>query len=111
MTINQEVITPAMAQEYLKFNTENYRSINNVRVISYAADMKAGRWQLNGEGIKFDTNGTLIDGQHRLQAIVRAGVPIEMLVIRGIEAGTNLYDIGAGRSLAQISKAMGISYS
>lgn len=111
MQIAQERITPDMAQEYLKYNTENYRSINKSRVISYANDMKAGKWQLNGEGIKFDSNGRLIDGQHRLQAIVHANVPVDMLVIRNVPTGTNLFDIGSGRSLGQISKAMGISES
>lgn len=108
MDIRQEIITPEMAQEYLKFNTENYRSLNKLRVISYSNDMKAGKWQLNGEAIKFDTEGKLIDGQHRLQAIVRANVPVEMLVIRGIQEGVNLYDIGSTRSMGQIAKARGI---
>lgn len=107
MVINQERITPAMAQEYLKFNTENYRSVNNLRVMTYANDMKAGKWQLNGEGIKFDSNGVLLDGQHRLQAIVKAGVPVDMLVVRDIQPGMNVYDIGSTRSLGQIAKARG----
>lgn len=108
MKIAQEMITPEIAQEYLKFNTENYRSLNKSRVISYSSDMKAGRWQLNGEGIKFNREGRLIDGQHRLQAIVRAGVPVQMLVIRDVEDDVNIYDIGATRSMGQIAKARGI---
>ena len=108
MEIRKETITPELAQEYLKYNTENYRSINKFRVMSYASDMKNGKWQLNGEAIKFDVNGKLIDGQHRLQAIVSAGVPAEMLVIRDVEEGVNLYGIGSNRSLGQIAKARGI---
>jgi len=98
MDITQEKITPDMAQEYLKFNTENYRSLSKDRVISYASDMKNGRWQFNGESIKFSENGQLIDGQHRLQAIIRAGVPVDMLVIRGVKDDVDIYDIGAQRS-------------
>ena len=108
MNIKQELITPEKAQEYLKFNIENYRSLSKDRVLSYAGDMKNGKWQLNGEAIKFDSEGVLIDGQHRLHAIVRAGVPVEMLVIRGVQKGVNLYDIGSTRSLGQIAKARGI---
>lgn len=108
MKITQETITPDMAREYLKYNTENYRSINKFRVMSYASDMRNGKWQLNGEAIKFDASGRLIDGQHRLQAIVSANVPAEMLVIREVPEGTNLYDIGSNRSLGQIAKARGI---
>ena len=109
MEIRQEKITPEMAQEYLKYNTENYRSINNGRVISYSNDMKSGKWQMNGEAIKFSEDGKLLDGQHRLQAIVRAGIPVEMLVIRGVKDDVSLYDIGATRSLGQIAKARGIA--
>lgn len=108
MKIAQETITPETAREYLKFNTNNYRSINKFRVMSYASDMKNGKWQLNGEAIKFDETGKLIDGQHRLQAIVIANVPVEMLVIRGVEEGVNLYDIGSTRSMGQIAKARGV---
>ena len=108
MEIRQEHITPELAQEYLKYNTENYRSINKFRVMSYASDMRNGKWQLNGEAIKFDVNGKLIDGQHRLQAIVSAGEPVDMLVIRGVEEGVNLYDIGSNRSMGQIAQARGV---
>ena len=108
MDIRQETITPDMARQYLMFNTENYRSLNKDRIVSYANDMKNGKWQFNGEGIKFDESGKLIDGQHRLHAIVRSGVPVQMLVIRGVENGINIYDVGSARSMGQIAKARGI---
>lgn len=107
MEIKQERITPEMAKEYLTVNTENYRGLSKDRVISYSSDMKNGRWQFNGEAIKFDESGKLIDGQHRLHAIVRAGVPVDMLVIRGVETGVNIYDVGSNRTMAQIAKARG----
>ena len=56
--------------------------------MQYAADMKAGRWQLNGEAIKFDKNGHLLNGQHRLHAVVRADTTIQMLVISGLDPET-----------------------
>lgn len=108
MNITQEKITPEKAQEYLKHNTENYRGLNKDRIISYANDMKKNAWQFNGEAIKFSESGKLIDGQHRLHAIVRAGVPVDMLVIRGVDDSVNMYDIGSTRSLGQIAKARGI---
>ena len=102
MIITQERITPETAQKYLEKNTNNYRKMNLTRVSCYATDMKAGKWQYNGEGIKFAKNGILLDGQHRLAAIVKAGVPVDMLVIRDIEDNVNVYDIGSSRSLAMI---------
>lgn len=107
MEIKREWITPAMAKEYLQHNTANYRSLNKYRVLSYSEDMKNGKWQFNGEAITFGKDGRLLNGQHRLHAIVKAGVPVEMLVIFGLDDGVNIYDIGGGRSTAQIAKARG----
>ena len=108
MTITQERITPKMAQEYLGFNTDNYRKLNSGRVLTYSEDMKSGRWQLNGESIKFSKNGTLMDGQHRLHAIIKAGTPIDMLVIRDLEDNVDVCDIGSVRSLGMIARKRGV---
>lgn len=53
----EEVITPQRASEYLKKNTNNYRKARMSDVNQYACDMKAGRWQFNGESIKFSKRG------------------------------------------------------
>ena len=107
MNITQEKITPEKAREYLGMNTDNYRKLNHLRVITYAADMKSGRWQLNGEGIKFAKNGTLLDGQHRLQAIIKANVPVEMLVIRDVEDDVDIYDLNSPRTIGAILRKNG----
>ena len=103
MTITEEIITPKMAEEYLAMNTNNYRRLNKDRVAQYAADMRNGCWQENGEAIKFGKNGILLDGQNRLHAIVLANTPIKMYVIRGVES--NIFDIGQARSLSQIANS------
>lgn len=107
MKIAQEKITPEKAREYLGMNTDNYRKLNPMRVTTYAADMKSGRWQLNGEGIKFAKNGTLLDGQHRLQAIIKANMPVEMLVIWDVEDDVSIYDLNAPRTLASVLRKNG----
>ncbi|KAF7277615.1 hypothetical protein GWI33_002970, partial [Rhynchophorus ferrugineus] len=78
-----ETITPDLARQYLAFNTHN-RNVRSYRVKGYAADMRDGRWTLNGEAIKFSADGTLLDGQHRLQAVIEADVAVQMLVVRGV---------------------------
>ena len=72
-----ETITPEKAVEYLRHNTNNYRKLSLATVSKYVAEIKAGRWQLNGETIVFGEDGILKDGQHRLAAIAKAGKPIE----------------------------------
>lgn len=79
------LVTPAMAREWLKSNTNN-RPIKRRHVQAIANDILAGAWVLNGEAIKW--NGpALVDGQHRLHAIILADTPVQTLVIRGVEDG------------------------
>lgn len=78
-------ITPQLAVEWLKSNTGN-RRLSEPVVEAYASDMRAGAWKLTHQGIAFDASGRLIDGQHRLQAIVKAGFPVTMAVTRGLSA-------------------------
>ena len=76
-------ITPEMAQAYLAKNTNN-RRIRPTAVDRYACDMRAGKWDLTHQGLAFNCDGTLLDGQHRLAAIVEAGVPVTMMVTTGV---------------------------
>ena len=78
-------ITPEMAREMLEHNMKNNRRVSKETVMRYARIMKAGGWNLTHQGIAFDTNGELIDGQHRLNAIVQANVPVKMLVTYDVE--------------------------
>lgn len=72
-------ITPEMAGEWLLKNTKN-RHVTKRSVERFAESMEAKEWVLNGESIKFDTQGILLDGQHRLMAIVKSGCAIESTV-------------------------------
>lgn len=81
------LITPEMAKNWLLCVDANHKN-RNIRknvVSKYARDMKRGGWKLTHQGIAFDVNGHLRDGQHRLSAIVEAGVPVRMLVTFDLE--------------------------
>lgn len=77
-------VTPEMAEKWLSQNTHN-RNIRRRQVDIYAADMRNGRWRFTGDGIKFAYNEVLLDGQHRLLAIVDADVPVEMTVTYNLD--------------------------
>jgi hypothetical protein len=47
-------------------------------VRDFAEAMRRGDWRLTHQGIAFDASGALVDGQHRLAAIVEADVPVEI---------------------------------
>lgn len=69
------LITPEMAEEFLKHNTRN-RNIRLPYVEELATYMRQGKWDVTHQGIGFYEDGTLFDGQHRLHAIIKAGVPV-----------------------------------
>jgi len=95
------LITPAMAQAWLNHaKGQNFRRIRPLRVARYARDMAHGVWHLNGEPILLDCKGLVLDGQHRLAACVRAGVPFRTVVINGVVDSTAI-DGGLARTFSQ----------
>lgn len=105
---NIELITPFSANEYLKNNTQNRKiNINHVRELARA--ITNNDWELNGVPVIFAENGRLIDGQHRLHAIVWANRPVKMLVIRGVSNSSfDTIDVGMKRTTGQILQMQGI---
>jgi hypothetical protein len=78
------LITPQLAAEFLKRNLNN-RKLRDRHVKKLAKEMSNGKWVLNGEPIQFNNKGELINGQHRLHAIVLSNVSVYILVVSGIE--------------------------
>ena len=83
-----EIIDATTALDWLDTQVKN-RPVSKPAVASYQRDMRNGLWELNGESIKFDCNGALIDGQHRLLALAGTigdvdSVLIEVMVVRGL---------------------------
>lgn len=108
MNARIETINPQKATEYLGLNIERNRRVRQTLVDALARDMRTGAFVATHQGIAFDTNGKLIDGQHRLHAIVASGKTVNMMVTRGVPASAiGKIDIGATRS---ISDAMKIKY-
>lgn len=108
MKVCIETITPEIAREYLTKNTNNYRSIIPHIVAKYANDMKDGLWDENGSAIVFSKSGTLLDGQHRLNAVIRACMPVSMVVVRDVSDQVSSFDTQSKRSESQVLKASGI---
>jgi hypothetical protein len=101
-------ITPEMAAKWLESNAEFNRKLRQTVVDRYARDMLNGAWNLTHQGVAFDTKGRLIDGQHRLAAIAKAGVSVRMTVVRDTPAGAfDHVDIGFGRTTADVLSAQG----
>lgn len=104
-------MTPELASHYLSNNPVN-RPVSPRRVSQFAGMMSAGQWALNGETIVISATGRLLDGQHRLAAVVEHGGPVQMLVATGANDATfSTIDIGAKRSSGQIAGIHGIPNS
>lgn len=95
-----QVITPSMAKSMLENNKAN-RPISKSDVSRYARDMKSGNWVLTHQGILVGKDGALIDGQHRLMAVVTSGVALKFSVTYDENVSTPLelpLDTGRKRS-------------
>lgn len=108
MYYREEIITPEIAQEYLKFNERN-RDIRWSDVIKYARDMKRRSWQKTPVPIVFGKNGKLKDGQHRLYAVIEAGVPVEFQVAYDVDDDVTVFDRGIMRTTADIMRMSGMN--
>lgn len=93
-------VTPPMAEKWLGKNVRN-RNIRQHQVARYARAMSRGEWLLTGEAVKFAVTGELIDGQHRLLAIVESGETVSLMVVRGLPFDAqDVLDTGTARTAA-----------
>lgn len=105
----QVEITPELARQWVDGRRKN-RTISQVSVDRYAHDMNNGRWMVSGEAIKFDMSGKLIDGQHRLLAVLASGVAITSWVIWGLpEEAMDVMDSGRKRSPGDMLSIRGVA--
>jgi hypothetical protein len=85
------LITPAIAKQYLEANIAN-RRIKEPMVLRYANDMRNGKWKENtAEVISISKSGIILNGQHRLHAIIKANVSIFFHVAFNLE--DNVFDV------------------
>lgn len=118
-------INAKTAQSWLRNYNKLNRTLSGPRVVALAEEMTNGEWEFIGDAIRFSKvlpagtelpNGNvlevdqeiLLDGQHRLQAIVDSGKSQVVLVISGLEVETqNIIDTGRKRSVADMLKLNG----
>lgn len=107
--VSIETINPGKAEEYLKLTTRN-RHITAHHLAGLVNDMKNNRWVFNGDPVRFNGN-TLIDGQHRLTAIVKSGRTQEFVVIRQLtKEAFDTIDIGRRRKTSDYLSMDGKHY-
>lgn len=101
-------VTPDMAKEWLKLNTSN-RPLSDRHIKDLASRMDRGEWMMNGQSIIFSSTGDLIDGQHRLHAVILHGQPVEFMVVFGVAPSAfNTLDEGRRRSAGDLLSLHGV---
>lgn len=117
MIMKEVEMTPALARELIAKNTNN-RTPNEARIASLAVQMKMGLWQQNGETIIVADTGRLLDGQHRLGAVIVSDCTVPMILVEGVKEesfhtintgrprrATDILSIAGHRNVYQISAA------
>lgn len=100
-------ITPEIAEEFLSRNRRN-RRVRPERVTRYAEQIKDGEWMVSPDAVAFDYKGKLINGQHRLKAVIEAGEPARHIVAFGLQPDAfKISDVGVKRTGGDILRIEG----
>jgi hypothetical protein len=103
-------INPTIAKEMLKRNFNN-RKLNETHIRNLSNQMKLNNWLFDGTPLKFDKYGRLLDGQHRLNAVIESNKQIKFLILTDIETEAfKVMDTGRLRSSSDVLSIMNIKY-
>lgn len=107
-SVKVESITPRLAVKYLERNVDN-RPITKSYVNNLVRQMQSENWHMTHQGIAFAKDGRLIDGQHRLQAIIESGKTVKLPVTRGLsEEAIMVLDTHKKRNAADAAHYVGL---
>lgn len=103
-------ITPAIARTMLSKNSIN-RPLKQMTVDIYTREMMAGLWrEETGESIKFATDGSLLDGQHRLHSVINSNATLNFLVVENLDKEIfKFIDTGTKRTPGDVFYTAGYS--
>ena len=100
------LITPEYAAKLLQINVAN-RPLTKRIVDWYAYQMSIGQWTISGQTISISDRGTLLDGQHRLAAIVKSGVSLWLTIAYNVPFESFIYYVNLKRRNAKDAMAVG----
>ena len=101
-------ITPDMAKKILAHRNKNNRPIRYTHLEKLSEAIEKGEWKVTNQGIAFDADGNLIDGQHRLAAILQTRQTVKMMVATNMDAGIfDVVDTGSKRSTGDALDILG----
>lgn len=87
MRFEATILTPEQAKKLLEGNHGN-RKLDKSKVTQWEAEIIAGRWRMTNETIAIADDGRVVDGQHRLHAVVNANLPIPVVICWNADPNT-----------------------
>jgi hypothetical protein len=93
-------VTPEIARDWLVYNQIN-RPVKPQIVEEYIRQIESGQWKRTHQGLAFTHEGALLDGQHRLLAVIRTGRTLPMLVTIN-EPAENYEFVDCGRTRSNL---------
>lgn len=112
MELKKVFVTPLLAAELLQSNLSN-RPLKKGVLDNYVKQLKLGLWKEDtGECIKISKSNVLLDGQHRLQAIVKSDVSVYLHILYGLEDSIfDVLDTGSKRNASDVLSINGVGSS
>ncbi len=100
-------VSPPLAEKWLERNRGN-RKVREDRVDRYAEQIRDGEWIVSPDAIAFSYTGKLINGQHRLKAVLRAEESAKHIVTSGLQPEAfKIADVGVKRTGADVLRIEG----
>lgn len=106
------ILGVGMLQAMKKRNTHNDRHLKPKWVAKLEQVMRDRRFCLTHQGFAFDATGILRDAQHRIEAAIAAGHPIQTFVCFGLNPrDCDVVDFGEKRKAAELLTRDGVKYA
>ena len=101
-------ITPDMAKTILTYRNKNNRNYRYNQLAKLSDAIEKGEWKVTNQGLAFDKEGNLIDGQHRLAAVLQTRKTVPMMVATNMPADIfNVIDSGCKRTTGDALDILG----
>lgn len=108
ITATLEKVSPLAAERYLERNHPRNRNCPALRVDRIATDMANDDFLSTHEGIAFDRDEFLVDGQTRLKGVIQSGKTVTMLVFRNLPTrALPVVNTGTSRSVTDAARISG----
>lgn len=102
-------VGPDLAAAWLAKNANNRNEARGNKA-KISRSMELDDFKFLGDPVRFDEDGNLLDGQHRLKSIVETGSELPLLVIKGFKPEAQLYmDQGKVRGAGDQIKLAGVA--